>query len=213
MTGEQTGPMTNREGPGPERRADDATSAAKILAAATELFHERSPAAVSLREIARRAGVNYGLIHHYYGSKEAVLAEVFRASAEQGGRLLADAPDSGTALSRLARDPRAFARMLAWAVLDSDTSQVFAERSPAMRRVADLVDREWGEPPSAGFDSRVVAATAVLTVLGWSLFAPYLLPAAGLGDRDPDSVQDEVLALLDRLIAAAGEPPADASGA
>lgn len=202
---------------------------AQILAAATELFHERSPAAVSLREIARRAGVNYGLIHHYYGTKESVLAAVFRTSAQQGGRLLADAPDADAALARLARDPRAFARMLAWAVLDSDTSKVFAEESPAMHRIAELIAAEWaapgaaagpgetppgeaspGEAPPGGFDPRVVAATSVMTVLGWSLFAPYLLPAAGLQDRDLDDIRSEVLALLHRTIAATapgGEPP------
>ncbi|NUS59093.1 MAG: TetR/AcrR family transcriptional regulator [Streptomycetaceae bacterium] len=198
---------------------------AQILAAATELFHERSPAAVSLREIARRAGVNYGLIHHYYGTKESVLAAVFRTSAQQGGRLLADAPDADAALARLARDPRAFARLLAWAVLDSDTSKVFAEESPAMHRIGELIAAEWaaspgaaagpdqpppGDAPPGGFDPRVVAATAVMTVLGWSLFAPYLLPAAGLQDRDLDDIRSEVLALLHRTIAATApgqEPP------
>lgn len=174
----------------------------QILAAATELFHERSPASVSLREIAGRAGVNYGLIHHYFGTKEAVLAAVFRQSAQQGGQVVADAPDAAAALGRLARDPRAFARMLAWAVLDSDTSRVFAEESPAMQRIGDLVGQEWGSAPRDGFDPQVVAATCVVTVLGWSLFAPYLVPAAGLGDRDLDDVHAEVLAMLGRLVSA-----------
>ncbi|MFI1380047.1 TetR/AcrR family transcriptional regulator [Embleya sp. NPDC020886] len=184
----------------------------QILAAATELFHERSPAAVSLREIARRAGVNYGLIHHYFGTKEAVLAEVFRASSGHGGRLLADAEDTGTALARLGRDPRAYARMLAWAVLDSDTSKVFADESPAIRMLAELVGREWEAGPASDpardrYDPRVVAATSVLAVLAWSVFAPYVFPAAGLADRDPDDVHAEVLDLLRDMIATTGPGP------
>jgi AcrR family transcriptional regulator len=143
---------------------DPASAPEQILAAATELFHERSPASVSLREIARRAGVNYGLIHHYFKSKEAVLAEVFKASAQHGGRLTADAPDSTTALSRLAQDPRAFARMLAWAVLDSDTSQVFAHSSPAMGNIADLITAEWASAPA---EPRPVG-TPPTTTRAWS---------------------------------------------
>lgn len=188
---------------------NESTAREQILTAATELFHERSPAAVSLREIARRAGVNYGLIHHYFKTKEAVLAEVFRTSALHGGRLLADAEDTATALARLGRDPRAYARMLAWAVLDSDTSKVFADESPAIHAITELVGREWNEGLSGDrtrdrYDPRVVAATSVLAVLGWSVFAPYVFPAAGLGDRDPDDVQAEVLELLQSMIAATG---------
>jgi hypothetical protein len=53
----------------------------------------------------------------------------------------------------------------------------------------------------------VVAATSVLTLLGWSLFAPYVFPAAGLDDRDEDDVRTEVLALLAKMTAAAAPAP------
>ncbi|WTW99722.1 TetR/AcrR family transcriptional regulator [Streptomycetaceae bacterium NBC_01309] len=205
-------------------RANDAQdAAAKILDAATELFHERSPASVSLREIARKAGVNYGLIHHYYGTKEAILAEVFRRSSARGAEVVAGADDLDTALGQLGRNPRAYARMLAWALLDSDTSQVFTSETPAVTRVRELVEEEWarqaagtadpsvsGEGTSGvaggGFDPRVVSATAVLAVLGWGLFAPFLIPAAGLGDRTEEDIRDEVRALVARMAVAAGTP-------
>ncbi|WP_436771589.1 TetR/AcrR family transcriptional regulator [Yinghuangia sp. YIM S09857] len=215
-------------------RANDAqAAAAKILDAATELFHERSPASVSLREIARKAGVNYGLIHHYYGTKEAILAEVFRRSSGRGAEVVAGADDLDDALGQLGRNPRAYARMLAWAILDSDTSQVFTDETPAVTRVRELVEEEWARqraaaeaaevpgtrapgmtdvpgasetPHADGFDPRVVAATAVLAVLGWGLFAPFLMPAAGLGDRTEEDIRDEVRALVARMAVAAGTP-------
>lgn len=199
-------------------RANDVQdAAAKILDAATELFHERSPASVSLREIARKAGVNYGLIHHYYGTKEAILAEVFRRSSARGAEVVAGADDLDTALGQLGRNPRAYARMLAWALLDSDTSQVFTSETPAVTRVRELVEEEWarqaagtadpsgsGAGAGGGFDPRVVSATAVLAVLGWGLFAPFLIPAAGLGDRTEEDIRDEVRALVARMAVAAG---------
>lgn len=197
-------------GPAASRpRANDAqAAAAKILDAATELFHERSPATVSLREIARKAGVNYGLIHHYYGTKEAILAEVFRRSSAHGAEVVAGADDLDSALALLGRNPRAYARMLAWAILDSDTSQVFTSETPAVTRIRELIEEEWarqggGERTGDSFDPRVVSATSVLVVLGWSLFAPYLIPAAGLGDRTEEDIRDEVRALVARMAAAA----------
>src|SRR5512143_3225775 len=47
-----------------------------LLDAATELLAARGPAAVSVREIASRAGVNQGLLHRHSGSKEALLRSV-----------------------------------------------------------------------------------------------------------------------------------------
>ncbi|MFL5952504.1 MAG: TetR/AcrR family transcriptional regulator [Gaiellaceae bacterium] len=58
----------------------------QILAAAVRVFAERGVAATRVGDIAKEAGVAYGLVYHYFGSKEAVLEAVFR---EQWGRLLA----------------------------------------------------------------------------------------------------------------------------
>ncbi|MFO7557486.1 MAG: helix-turn-helix domain-containing protein, partial [Desulfobacterales bacterium] len=43
-----------------------------LIRAAAELFSEKGVEAVSLRKIAVRAGVNHGLIHRHFGSKEAL---------------------------------------------------------------------------------------------------------------------------------------------
>ena len=45
--------------------------------AAIELLKERAEQGVSGRALAQRANVNYGLIHHYFGSKEAVFDAAF----------------------------------------------------------------------------------------------------------------------------------------
>ena len=45
-----------------------------LIEAAVQLMAMRSPRQISGRELAKHAGVNYGLIHHYFGSKDAVFA-------------------------------------------------------------------------------------------------------------------------------------------
>jgi TetR/AcrR family transcriptional regulator, fatty acid metabolism regulator protein len=58
----------------------------QILGAAVRVFAERGYDTARVGDIAREAGVAYGLVYHYFGSKEAVLEAVFH---EAWGRLLA----------------------------------------------------------------------------------------------------------------------------
>ncbi|MFO0724424.1 MAG: helix-turn-helix domain-containing protein [Myxococcota bacterium] len=53
-------------------KADGARTQARILAVAAELFAERGPDAVSIRELAAAAGLSVAMINHYFGSKEAL---------------------------------------------------------------------------------------------------------------------------------------------
>ena len=58
----------------------------QILAAAVRVFARESFEATRMSDVAREAGVAYGLVYHYFGSKDAVLLAVFR---EAWARLLA----------------------------------------------------------------------------------------------------------------------------
>jgi TetR/AcrR family transcriptional regulator, fatty acid metabolism regulator protein len=58
----------------------------QILAAAVRVFAAQGYDSSRVGDVAKEAGVAYGLVYHYFGSKEAVLEAVFR---EQWGRLLA----------------------------------------------------------------------------------------------------------------------------
>lgn len=50
----------------------------RILAAATGEFHERGYESATIRSIARRAGVDSALVHHYFGDKAGLFTEVVR---------------------------------------------------------------------------------------------------------------------------------------
>ncbi|MFF4256976.1 TetR/AcrR family transcriptional regulator [Streptomyces sp. NPDC001663] len=56
-------------------RADAQRNAEKLRSAAAELFHERG-LQVSLKEIARRAGVSHGTLYNLFGTREALIDEV-----------------------------------------------------------------------------------------------------------------------------------------
>jgi AcrR family transcriptional regulator len=74
------------------QREAEASTPQRILLAAERLFSERSIGDVSLREITAAAGVNSAAAHYHFGSKDAVLDELFawraRPIAEQREQLL-----------------------------------------------------------------------------------------------------------------------------
>ena len=83
--------------PAPRRRgrpkgANRDDTRARILEAATAEFGEHGYEAASVRAIARRAGVDPALVHHYFDGKSALVAEVVEVPLRPD-RLVRDALD------------------------------------------------------------------------------------------------------------------------
>jgi len=106
----------------------------RILEAAHALFVDKGFAAVSMREIAAHSGVTKSLIHHHFGSKEAlwelVKERAFAAYAEGQEAELREAQEPGVDLLRdaviryfgfLQSNPEVV-RLFAWTHLDEDQS-------------------------------------------------------------------------------------------
>jgi TetR/AcrR family transcriptional regulator len=110
------------------RRDPEATRAA-ILEAAEEIFLEMGFGEASMSQIARHAGVTKSLIHHHFGSKDALWSEVkerrFSGYAESQMRLIESDDPSAELLRRsmetyfhiLGANPQ-LVRILAWVFLE-----------------------------------------------------------------------------------------------
>jgi AcrR family transcriptional regulator len=175
---------------------DPEDTATKILLAAAELFEHRSPTQVSLRAIAARAGVNYGLVHHYFKTKEAILAKLLRLASATGAARLAGSQTSDEALDQLVDvDLRSnYARMLAWAMLDETDPEQLVTASPAMAHLTAIVRGHLAERHDGTTDPKIVTAVAVSAVLGWQVFRPFVTAAAELDDRADHQVVADVVA-------------------
>jgi AcrR family transcriptional regulator len=161
----------------------------KLVAAAIDLFSRRGPDAVSLREVAAQAGVNYGLIHQYIGSKDDLLRLAFRSVSERTAERFAAAADIDGALDELLpprRQPSQYVTMLAWTILQGHDPQALLGRSPAL---ATLFERlaGTGEP---SVDERLKVAEAIALNLGWQLFGSFICGAAGLDSEIADERND-----------------------
>ena len=69
------------------------TTRDRLIDAARQCLLERGHQACSVKAIAEAAGVNHGLVHHYFGSKEQLWVAVIEREAERIRASLADAPE------------------------------------------------------------------------------------------------------------------------
>lgn len=177
-----------------------------LLDAAVELFAERGPASVSIRDIARHAGVNHGLIHRHFGSKDDLLAEAI----EVGSRSLLpgalapggfDIDDVVHAMHHGSPSPRTIARVL----VDDIPVRSVRRRYPVLRNLLRLVEHLPADArPDLLADPRLASASAASLVVGSAIWGPGLRQAFELtGD---DGIESAV-ADLGRWLLGAPTPP------
>src|SRR5690606_17208082 len=68
------------------RKREEASTRARILAAAERLFSHQGLEKATIRGIAAEAGVNIAAVNYHFGSKEALERETFRVLAARVNR-------------------------------------------------------------------------------------------------------------------------------
>jgi AcrR family transcriptional regulator len=187
------------------RRGRDATTAA-ILDAADVLFRERGYEAVTVRDIAERAGVSHALVHQYVGSKE----DLFRAVLSgNDGHLTSTVPadlgllESARLILRSGLEPQArdYGRLLMRTALTGLPYDQTTGRFAAVERLIELAERQAesaspAERAEKDLAPRLVGACVGSLYLGWVSGESWLRPAWGLEELD----DNEVAAGLERVI-------------
>ena len=170
-------------------RGPDAVRRA-LIDSAKSLMGMRSPRQVSGRELAQHAGVNYGLIHHYFGTKDNVFAQAAAEATEamgerwdDGGILPVNTTDEATSY-------RTFAKL---------------ELDDAANPIQDLIGRiVVGQAELSGrdrHDAELLAEIAIATALqfGWGAFEDDILTALEQFGAEQDALRSRVSELSLRL--------------
>ena len=180
-----------------------------VLDSARTLIAEQGPG-VGLREIAEHAGVNFGLIYQYVGTKEQLVREVYVRAARSAAERLVDAEHLDHALALLMTfGDGTTARLVGWAALEGVQSDDLFRDSPALDVLAAFVlaDAEEAGRDVSMEDARVFAALAMVISLGWRLFGRTALAAAGLDGTRAESYDARIRAHLADLAAGATQRP------
>lgn len=166
-----------------------------LVDAAAELFADRGPAAVSVREVAARAGVNHALVFRHLGSKSELVRSVWRrVMADLAGREV-ERPDYdgfvGLARS-IARDEKVW-KLTARAILDGE-KRLIDEQQYAF---VDAMVWAMARGQDAGMvvknvHPRLVVGMIVALGFGWLIFEPVLEPALRLQGGEPGAVREKL---------------------
>ena len=176
---ESTGPT---RGPDAVRRS--------LIDAAKRLMSMRSPRQVSGRELAQHAGVNYGLIHHYFGTKDNVFAEAVSEATAAIGESWDDGEMIPINTSEEAGSYRTFAKL----EVDDSRSPI---RDLICRIVAGQAETSGRDPD----DPELLADVAIATALqfGWGAFEADIVGALEEFGGDLEDLRARVAALSQRL--------------
>jgi len=175
-----------------------------VLDAAARLWATSGPGDVSLRAIAAEAGVNYGLVHRHFGTKDVLIERLMERYAERWETTLGSGADYDTALDRLfgtGPETGAYLRLLAWTLLgESDSASAQAPERTALLDRLPTLRRDVDDPDVAAHDT----AAALAFIFGWRFFNPFIRAVLHLDDEQ--HTHEAMRAYLPRLAGGPGDP-------
>ncbi len=176
------------------------SSRTALVDAAKRLLPDRSPNEITGRDLAAEAGVNYGLVHHYFGGKDAVLAAGLGALRDD---FVATHGDIGT-LRLLSDRGEPYLRAVLRAHLDASSPPVVDRDFAVGASLVDAVTRrliaETGaDPIEARREAQARAMAMVAMQLCYNLFGSALLEATGVSADERPVVIDRLGTLYDAV--------------
>lgn len=221
----------------PKRRADGEASAARILEAAGRLFAEHSFSSVSVRRIAKAAGVNLSAIAYHFGGKEELYGAVLRRLVVDTEPMIAPAVahlDAGVAAAggdrhQLARVMAGFLRGLLGSILATERMRwqmalmlrefhqpsswfpmLLKERiHPLHNAVAGLVGASTGQPAEAP-ETRLLTAALIGQCMALGAARRVVWARLDWGEYTPERVDFVIATMIPAILAMFGLPAVDA---
>ena len=179
-------------------RGSDAVRRALVEATADALA-AAGPSSVSVRDVARQAGVNHGQVHHYFGGKRGLLEAGMRALAAEHFAHASERAGGGALppALQLADDPR-YWRAICQCVMegDLDLARIEIEEgiSVPRRALEALSERLSATNDDLDFKAKFAAICALQ--LGWVALEDFVMLLAAVGESDRAAVRDRVKHLI-----------------
>ncbi len=182
-------------------RGGEAVKAALVEAAA-QMLGEVGPRGISVRDLADRAGVNHGQVHHYFGGKrpllEAAMRYLARGHYEHSRELAGDAAVP-PALS-LAEDAD-YWRAICQVVMDGDLELAGIEIDAGIsvpRNVLRALQEKY--PDADELDLKARFASMAAAQLGWVAFEDFMMLVADVEPDQRAEVRERARHVMQRAI-------------
>ena len=181
----------------PARSRDRERVENDLIEAAAELLGEFGPRALTVRMVAERAGVNHGLIHHYFGGKQPLLAAAMRRLVSEHQQLVAERTGDSPIPAPLALgdDPR-YLRAVLRCVLDGEMglarTEVDAGVSVPRRALDHIAARRGQQPPDLATKTEVGIEMAL--EMGWVALEPFIFAVLDVAPHEQEELRERVRA-------------------
>lgn len=178
-----------------------------LVAAAGDLLDLGGPAAVTLREVGRRAGVSHNAPYKHFKSKEDLLAAIASRELDRQSRAMGDAASkTGKPIEKLRRLMHGYIRwaraypqrfQLTFGAWKQQSQELGMAASRSRARLIDLAHtaQRAGELPP-GNPERIAYLMLALAHGAVDLALSGHLSAKGKGGADPEMLIDDLFSLL-----------------
>lgn len=159
-----------------------------LIEAANELFGQKGPDAVSVRDIAATAGVNHALLHRHFGSKGKLLEAVMKDHANAFIAVSKTSSDPGLVselMYNILAERPALIKIIAQLILTDHKPNDFVIAGGGHSVLTDLLAHSPSNKHTIK-DAQMRAAAVSSLMLGWHMFAPFITSAVNTEITDED---------------------------
>lgn len=180
MTDVAAGQAVGREAV--EQRLIDATSA---------LLAETGPTRVTVRDIADRAGVNKGQIHHYFGGKQGLIEATVRQLAKSHYANATERAGGPIPVPLTLSEDQRYMQALVRIVVDGDLHLAALEmREGISVPIRGLSELAGGRPATSELLANFAAAMTI--ELGWAAFRDYIIMVLEASADEVEGIENEL---------------------
>lgn len=177
---------------------------AALIDQAAKMLGEVGPSRISVRDVAARAGVNHGQVHHYFGGKRgllnAAMTHLARGHYEHSNALRGDAPFPP--VLSLAADS-GYWRAVCQVVMDGDLElarlEVDEGISVPRAALATLLEQHRGQQSELEIKAKFAALAA--SQLGWVAFEQFMFLVADVEPDEQEALRTEVKKIFEDTVA------------
>ena len=194
--------MSSVASPRPARDRVDAEK--RLISAAADMLGEIGPRALSVRAVAERAGVNHGLVHHYFGGKDGLLTAAMAFLVDEHARFARE-QSRGNALPAplaLSGDQR-YLRAVVRAVLDGEMelATMEIERGVSIPRGALQYAAAIQNMETPDVETKAMVTIGMALEMGWAALEPFLFAVTEVSDDEEELVRARVRELTRSVVA------------
>jgi AcrR family transcriptional regulator len=166
----------------------------KLIESAGELVSSIGPNQLTIRDIAEHAGVNHAQIHHYFGSKDGLLAASYKQLAFEHIEQL---KRRNVSVDNLIREPLGdvtnnYFKAIIRAVLDNRMDlvrvQVDSNLSMSKKTLSQLVKLKNLKKPTA--EMKAAIAIVMVVEFGLASMKPYIMEVLDINEKEMQKFMD-----------------------